>query len=180
MNALIRAKIDSVHYRAGIFETVLKHFGKTVDSRTAEKIAAVVDFAYTNDLLFEEFELWMENKNDKVFLYQVDHFLENKDKKSLPSEKRDLTGKSNEIQAIKEQADRDFAKSFATKLQALALERGLKTNQELGEFLGGMTAEQARVLLEGRHKPQRKTLLRIAAAFETKITDLITIESLSD
>ena len=47
----------------------------------------------------------------------------------------------------------------------LAMERGLKTLSEIGKFLGGLGAERTRVLLDGQHKPQRKTIQLICDKF---------------
>jgi hypothetical protein len=172
MNQLARAKIDQLKYRSDILETVLAHFGETNDAGATEALAAAVDFAYTDDILFEEFEIWMEERNDIALLFQVRHFLERKGQVPLSPEVRNLTGKRAEIEKFQALAELEAGLSFAKRLQELAIARGLDTNEKLGVFLG-VSGERARVLLEGKHKPQLKTLLAVSKKFEVPMESLI-------
>jgi hypothetical protein len=169
MNAIAKAKIDSIQHRTDVLKKVLSHFDKLENANDLKMLVAAADFAYMDDLLFEEFEIWMEEKNDKALLFQIEHFFKRKDRAPLPNKLKDITGKSNLIEQIKQDSENDAATTFATKLNSLVLKKGLKTNEEIGEFLGEMTAEQVRVLLSGKHKPQRKTLLRVAEAFRVPV-----------
>jgi transglutaminase/protease-like cytokinesis protein 3 len=173
MHNLARMKIDSIEYRADIFKKVLSHFGDIKDTKVLEMISAAIDAAYTDDIMFEDFKIWTEEQNDDALLYQVDHFSKNRDRKPISESERNLTGKKEKIETLQKDAEHEAAQSFAKKLQSLASKKGLKTNEAIGKFLGGMLAEQVRVLLDGKHKPQRKTLLRVAEAFKVPIESLI-------
>ena len=170
MNATARAKIDSIEHKRTVFRAVLSYFGELDEPKIAERVAAAVDSAYTDDLLFEDFEIWVEEHNDKAFLYQVDHFLKSRGTLSLAHP--DLTRKTSEIEKIQAEAEHDLARTFAAKLRLLADQKGLKTNKEIGDFLG-KNQEQIRVTLAAEHKPQRKTLLLVAEKFGVSVESLI-------
>jgi len=170
MNATARAKIDSIEHKRTVFRTVLSYFGELDDPKIVENVAAAVDAAYTDDLLFEDFEIWVEERNDPAFLYQVDHFL--KTRGTPPLAKPDLTGRAAEIEKVQAEAEHDLARSFAASLRLLSNQRGLKTNKEIGDFLG-KNQEQVRVMLAAEHKPQRKTLLLVAEKFEVSVESMI-------
>jgi hypothetical protein len=153
-----------------VFKAVISHFGSLDDATIAKKINAAVDEAYTDDILFEDFEVWVEERNDKALLYQIEHFLKHKEKK--PIKNADITGNHTAIEKIQKESERDIAQIFASKLQALANQKGLKTNKEIGEFLG-KNQEQVRVLLTAEHKPQRKTLLLVSEKFNVTVESLI-------
>lgn len=74
------------------------------------------------------------------------------------------TGNKRAVEKIKRSADQEVARKFARKIRILATKRGLTTNNKLGEFWE-ISGERARVLLAGKHKPHRETLLMIAKAF---------------
>lgn len=170
MNATARAKIDSIEHKRTVFRSALSYFGELDDAKIAEKVAAAVDAAYTDDILFEDFEIWIEERNDNAFLYQVDHFL--KTRGTAPLAKPNLTGRKAEIEKIQAEAEHELAHTFAAKLRWLANQKGLKTNKEIGEFLG-KNQEQVRVMLAAEHKPQRKTLLLVAEKFGVSVESLI-------
>lgn len=170
MNALLKSKIETMDHRHDVLRAVLSHFGKNADSKVSEKIAASVDDAYVDDLLFEEFEIWMDEHNDEALLYQIEHFQKAKHKRPLSSP--DLTGQKDEQEKIQKEAEQDLAHTFAARLRTLADQRGLKTNKEVGDFLD-RTAEQVRVIFVAEHKPQRKTLLLVAEKFQVPVDVLI-------
>ena len=170
MNAVARAKIDSIEHKRYVFRTVLSYFGELNGPTVSEKIAAAVDSAYADDLLFEDFEIWMEERNDKAFLYQIDHFFKTINNPTLPN--GDLTGNTVEIENIQSEAEHNLAKTFAAKFKHLANQKNLKTNKEIGNYLG-KNQEQIRVMLEGKHKPQRKTLLLVSEKFGVSAESLI-------
>lgn len=171
MNATARAKIDSIEHRRTVFRAVLSHFGEFDDAEISEKVSAAVDSACTDDILFEDFEIWVEERNDKAFLYQVDHFLKTRGTPALV--RADLTGRTGEIERVQIEAEKDLAHTFAAKLRILSNQKGLKTNKEISEFLGIKNQEQVRVMLAAGHKPQRKTLLLIAESFGVSVESLI-------
>lgn len=159
--ALIKSKSD-------ILVEAIDHFNaKSGDE--SETIAVAAEHAMKDPILFEEFELWHQSRNDDVLFFHAKKFLERADQPPLPPELRDLTGNETEIRKIKENADRELAQSIARKVTKLANERRLSTNGAIGEFLGGMHEAQVRVLLNGDHKPQRKTLLKLAEAFGVSV-----------
>ncbi|MBI4402969.1 MAG: helix-turn-helix transcriptional regulator, partial [Deltaproteobacteria bacterium] len=130
------------------------------------------DHAYADPLLFEAFDLWFNKEiSDKALLFQVDHFFSTKNEKALEDE-RDLTNKPAAIEKIKTDADTEAARGFARQLKILAHKKGLTTNEKLGEFLG-VSAERARVLLQGKHKPQFETLSTIAARFKVPLESFL-------
>lgn len=110
----------------------------------------------------------MTPENDEALLFQARHFFDTQEKRPLPEDERDLTGKTERIQAIENKAQEQAAQIFAKKLNQLAQEKKLSTNKELGEFLG-ISEERARVLRLGKHKPQRKTLRQVVDAFDVSI-----------
>jgi hypothetical protein len=170
MNATARAKIDSIEHKRAVFRAVMSYFGEFDDPQMIERVSAAVDSAYTDDLLFEDFEIWVEERNDQAFLYQVDHFLETRG--TPPLARADLTGRPAEIEKVQADAEEDLARTFAAKLRLLANQRGLKTNKDIGDFLE-KNQEQVRVMLAAEHKPQRKTLLLVAEKFGISVESLI-------
>ncbi len=129
--------------------------------------------AFSDSILFENFELWNKKEiDDEDLLFQIRHFIETKDRPALPQDKRNLTNNTRAIETIKEDADQEFAKKFARKLDLLAISKKLDTNEKLGNFLD-VSSEQARKLLLGDHKPQRKTLLKVSLAFRVPIEDFL-------
>ncbi len=172
MNALAKAKIDAINSRGDVLKAALYHFGNKKEDEAVAMIAAAVDFAHSDDLLFEEFQIWMDEQSDEALLFQVDHFLKNVGRKSLPPAERDLTGKLDKIEAIKQSVNEEAGQSFSRRLRELALKRGLDTNAKLGGFLE-VTAERARVMLKGRHKPQTKTLVDVAKRFRVPLEFLL-------
>jgi len=162
MANLARQEIDHFDHQAQVIKNALRHFSRSDGFAVVE---AVGRYAFSDDILFESFELWSKKEiDDEAFMFQVHHFFKTKDRPALSSENRDLTGNRAAIDLIKKSADLSFAKQFARKLGLLANHKKLTTNEKLGTFLG-VSAEQARQLLQGEHKPQRKTILKVSEAF---------------
>ncbi len=169
MRPQAKKKIEAIEHVTSILKKALAHFDKKNDKEAFDLISAACDHAYTDQLLFEVFDLWSNKEvSDKALLFQLNHFFATKDQKPLAEDERDLTKKTAAIENIKTSADSEAAKSFATQLKLLAHKKGLTTNEKLGDFLG-VSAERARVLLQGKHKPQFETLSNIAARFKVPL-----------
>jgi hypothetical protein len=169
MNSLAKTKIHSISHHASVIRDLLEHFGSVGTREDIEMLSVAADFAFADALLFQSFEFWQKKEiDDEALLFQVKHFFETKDQNRLPEEKRNLTGNARAIQGIKVSADENFAILFGKKVSRLAAAKGLHTNEKLGVFLN-MEPEQARGLREGKHKPQRKTIARVAEAFGVSI-----------
>ena len=173
MNALAKTKIHALSYQAEVIKAALEHFGDVGTRDQVEILSAAADHAFVDELLFQSFEFWKKSEiDDDALLFQIKHFFDTKDQPPLSREKRDLTGNVRAIDAIKKSADENFATLFARKVSAMASAKGLHTNEKLGEFLS-MNPEQARVLREGKHKPQRKTIAKVAEAFGVTIESFL-------
>ena len=165
MDSVAIDKIEDIEYQTKVLKAALQHFDQRGDKDEIETIAAVVPYAYNDRLLFREFELWFDKELEAdALIFQLRHFLKIKDDKPLSERKRNLTGNKPAIQKIKRSADEMAARKFSRKIRILATKKGLTTNKKLGDFLE-ISAERARVLLSGHHKPHRETLLTVAKAF---------------
>ncbi len=173
MGSIALDKIEDIEYKTKVLKAALEHFDYRGDKEEIKIASEVVPYAYTDSLLFYEFELWFDKKMDaNDLMFQLKHFLKIKSKGPLPERKRNLTGNRRAIERIKRSADGEASRKFARKLRILATKRGLTTNQKLGDFLE-ISAERARVLLAGKHKPQRETLLTVAKAFGVPVEQFL-------
>ena len=164
---ILKTKNDTFDQKVSIIKEVLDYFSNKEDSypeKTREDIAAAAENAFCDEILFEEFKSWIEDRDDESFLHLINHYWKTRGQRPLSEEQRELTGKNEDIKAIKERAKQDVAGNFSKLLNKMATERGLKSLEEIGNFLG-FSAERARTLLEGKHKPQRKTVLKVADKF---------------
>ena len=169
MGPQARKKIETIEHCTEVVKKALSHFDKKGGKRALGLVSQACDHAYADPLLFEVFDLWFNKEiSDKALLFQIEHFFATKNEKPLPEEESDLTNKPEAIEKIKVDADSDAARTFARQLKILAHKKGLTTNEKLGEFLG-VSAERARVLLQGKHKPQFETLSTIAARFKVPL-----------
>lgn len=165
MGSIALDKIEDIEYQTKVLKAALEHFDYRENKEEIKIVSEVVPYAYTDRLLFREFELWFDKELDaNALMFQIRHFLKTKDKKPLPERRRNLTGNKRAIEKIKRSADQEAARKFARKLRILSTKKGLTTNKKLGDFLE-ISAERARVLLAGKHKPHRETLLTVAKAF---------------
>ena len=164
---ILKIKNDSFDQKASIIKEALDYFSNKEDTypeETREAIAAAADNAFCDEILFEEFQTWTEDRDDESFLHLINHYWNTKDQEPLPEEQRDITSREEDIKAIKEKDKLEVAGNFSILLNKMATEKGLKSLEEIGNFLG-FSAERARTLLDGKHKPQRKTILKVADKF---------------
>lgn len=168
---ILKLKNENLDKKTSTIKEVLEYFSSKEEDFSKdviEGIAAAADNAYTDDILFEEFENWADDKDDESFLYLIKHYWESKDKPSLDVGERDLTGNETEISKIKEASKQEVAQKFADFLNRVSTERNLTTLEALGKFLG-VSTQRAAVLLDGKHKPQRNTIIKISEKFEIPI-----------
>lgn len=166
MGPQAKKKIETIEHCTEVLKKALSHFDK---KGAFELVSRACDHAFSDQHLFEVFDLWFDKEiSDKALVFQINHFFDTKDQKPMPEVERDLTGNTDAIQRIKNAADREAAGNFATQLKILAHKKGLTTNEKLGEFLD-VSAERARILLQGKHKPQFETLSKIAERFKVPL-----------
>jgi hypothetical protein len=172
---ILKLKEEVLDQKTLIIKEVLEYFSIKEDSFTdsvIQGIAAAADNAFSDEILFEEFENWSTDKDDESFLYLINHYWESRTKPVLSESEMNLTGKNAEIKKIKEMAKLDTARKFGRFLNCLALDRSLKSQKEIGDFLG-VSSERARVLLDGKHKPQRATVIKVSEKFGVPIQDIL-------
>lgn len=171
---VLKMKEELLIKKADIIKEVLEHFSSkelTIPKHVVEGISAAADNAFADDILFEEFENWADNNDDESFLFLINHYWENKNVPQLPLTERDLTGKEGAIQAIKENAKLEVSQKFALLIRKLSDEKNLVKLEAIGAFLG-VSAERARVLLEGKHKPNRATILKVSEKFRIPMDEI--------
>jgi hypothetical protein len=171
---ILKMKEETLSKRSSVILAVLEYFSAKEDrftKSTIEQIAAAADNAFLDDILFEEFENWVLEKDDSTFLFLINHYWETKDNPKLNDLDRNLTGKVDRILEIKNAAKQEQAQRFCAFLNQLAAEKGLRNLDEIGKFLG-VSAERARVMLEGIHKPQRKTIANVAKKFGIDVNEV--------
>ncbi len=165
---ILKVTEEKLNKKTSIIKEVLNYFSSKeseISRDTVQQIAAAADNAYTDTILFEEFENWVSDKDDETFLHLISHYWDSRSKPKLDSENQDLTNNKSEIEKIKKAAKEEQARAFGDYLKILISGKGLKTLEEIGAFLG-VSSERARVMLEGKHKPQRKTIINVAEKFE--------------
>jgi hypothetical protein len=159
------ARAEQFRSQSETIQDALNYFSKKVSELEFMVIERNARAALTDANLFEAFEMWnSEEISDEALLYQLREYLDTEQMPVIPEEKRDLTKKEEEIARIKSVIEKDFAVRFAKVIQVLAASRELNTNEKLANFLE-MNEEQVRVLCKGEHKPQRKTLVKVAEKF---------------
>jgi len=132
------------------------------DDRVIEKICTTANMAFENETIFEEYRIWSKDRDDKSLLYYMEQYFQDALKSKRLRENAFRTSKWND--------DSEKLKSkFSLNLKKIANSKGLKTNKEMGRFLS-ISEERARVLILGKNKPQRKTLLNISEKFNISIT----------
>ena len=169
--AQISKKKDSIY-------EALVHFDLALEEGSEEKakLASAADFAFTDDLLLEKFNHWLEDRDDEVLLFHVNRFFEKRHLKQLSESERDLTRDRDAVEkTIKARVREKQTRLFAERFLMLSVERGLTTNEELGRFLE-ITEEQARRLKAGDQKPQVSTLKKISDKFEVRFEYLMGID----
>lgn len=160
------ARVKQFKTQSEVVQEALAFFSKKMNERDFALIEKNARAALSDPHLFEVFEMWNANElSDKAFVYQLREYASTEKQLSLSEENRDLTNKQDEVARIKAVTDKDFASRFAKIIQVLAASRGLATNEKLAAFLE-MNEEQVRVLCKGEHKPQRKTLIKVAMKFK--------------
>lgn len=171
---LLKIKEECLEKKTLVIRNVLSYFDAHEESYSnliLEKISKAADEALMDDILFEEFENWASNRDDESFIYLINHYWESKATPSLS--RGDLTGLHDEILDIKKEAKKSVAKNFSIILQELCNKKNFRTYREIGDFLGGITEERVRILLDGKHKPQRRTILNVAEKFRLDPNELM-------
>lgn len=173
MGALKKQR-DHISYTKNIVDRVLAHFdSQPIGSLLIKKIGTAAELTFSDPLLFEKFELWDQENDDEVFLFHIQRFFKKKDLPQISSNKRDLKNRREEIETkIKSETREHQKKIFAERITLLAVEHGLLTNEQLGEFLG-VSTEQARKYRSGENKPQMATLHEISKRFKVSPGHLI-------
>ena len=160
------ARVKQFKTQSEVVQEALAFFSKKMNERDFALIEKNARATLSDPHLFEVFEMWNANElSDKAFVQQLREYASTEKQLSLSEENRDLTNKQDEVARIKAVTDKDFASRFAKIIQVLAASRGLATNEKLAAFLE-MNEEQVRVLCKGEHKPQRKTLIKVAMKFK--------------
>ncbi len=164
--------IDSVR---NTIKAVLDHFSKLSLSKKVEnQLAIAADLAFSDELLFEKFQMWIAEQDDETLLFHINRFFEKREQKSLSPAERDLTASRQQVEAsIKENVRSRQKQIFAQRITELAIKHNLLTNEQLGQFLGEISAEQARKFKAGDNKPQLATLKKIADKFNVSVEFLI-------
>jgi hypothetical protein len=168
---VLKLKDQALDSKTSTIREVLRYFSSKEDQipkTTINGIAAAADNAYSDDILFEEFENWTKNHDDDSFLYLINHYWETIKKPVLNQGERDLTDRTDRVEAIKKNSKQEVAQKFAQFLNKIAHERKLTTLEAIGEFLE-LTPQRISVLLKGEHKPQRSTLAKVAEKFEISL-----------
>src|SRR5262249_55240647 len=137
MGVLVK-QIGWIEHVKTVIEAVLSHFdSKGLNADLLTKMSAASDLAFSDRLLFEKFESWVEDHYDESFLFHINRFFEKRNQKPLDVRNRDLSLKREEIEnAIKESVKGRQNKIVGQRIVALAVERNLLTNEQLGTFLG--------------------------------------------
>lgn len=172
---VLKIKEENLDKKTSTIKAVLEHFDrleKKYENSILEQISAASDNAFGDEILFEEFENWTINKDDDVFIYLINHYWENLKKSALPNN-GDITGHVEKISGIKEKAKSEIGKKFAHIVNELCTNKKLKTYKEISDFLDIGTEERVRVLLDGKHKPQRATILNVAEKFNVDPNELM-------
>lgn len=107
--------------RRNIINLVLEYFDKQ-----SQKIIEAADYAINDKLLFEKFELWIQERDDEVFLFHINRFFEKKDLQPLSPSERDLTKRYTNFFKSAE-------KSMGKKAFKEAVKRGKKKTKSLQE-----------------------------------------------
>lgn len=163
--------IDTV---SNAIKAALAHFAeRSLPEKTETRLALAADLAFSDELLFEKFQMWTQERDDEVFLFHIDRFFEKRGQTALAPAERDLTPRRAFVEAAVAKSVRDRQKQiFGQRITILAAERGLLTNDQLGDFLG-VSGEQARKFKAGENKPQLATLKNIADRFKVPVGFLI-------
>ncbi len=169
MGTLLK-RTDRFEHIQSIIRPVLKHFDRaTLKQKLIHDLASAADLAFSDELLLEKFEMWNEQKDDEVFLFHIERYFAKRDQRALPPEEQDQTAHRESIEAnIKEKVREDQKRIFAQRLTQLAIERGLDTNEKLGNFLS-VSTEQARKYRSGENKPQLATIRDLSKKFGVSV-----------
>lgn len=172
---ILKLKEETLGKKSLIIKEALDHFAsreRFYSKEIIDEIAAASENAFSDEILFEEFENWASEKDDESFLYLINHYWETKNKPTLSEKNRDLTNDKQEIEAIKNNAKLEIAQKFSSFLNEISNKKNLRTLESIGNFLG-VSSERARILLEGKHKPQRATIAKISEKFEIPVEKIL-------
>jgi hypothetical protein len=170
----LATRISHIDTVRDTIKPVLDHFARLSLSKDIEQsLALAADLAFSDELLFEKFQMWYTERDDETFLFHINRFFQKRDQKPLATTERDLTQQRELVEtAIKDSVRTRQKQIFGQRITRLATERSLVTNDQLGEFLG-VSGEQARKFKAGENKPQLATLKNIADRFKVSVEYLI-------
>jgi hypothetical protein len=164
---LLAIHAEQINEKKDLITEVLVHFDTILeaDSKELSKVSAAADSAFPDDLLFEKFRYWMDDRNDEILLFHINAFFEDRPLKVLSSTERDFTSRRDTIETNIEKDMRERQKKiFIERFSKLATHHKLNTNIKIANFLE-MDVEQVRRYIVGENKPQRATLIKIADKF---------------
>lgn len=170
----LAARVSHIDYISAIIKPTLHYFSKKELTKKMEKrLALAAELAFSDQLLFEKFLLWTQERDDDVFLFHINRFFEKRNQQPLSPAEKNLTSQKRKVGATLRKKVRDRQKQiFSQRLTRLATEYNLLTNDQLGEFLG-VSGEQARKFKSGENKPQLTTLKKIADRFKVPVEFLL-------
>lgn len=92
-----------------VVSRVLSHFDKVhLDPAVVRQVATAAGLAFSDPLLFEKFQLWSEESDDKTFLFHIERFFEKRDKIPLTLAERDF---SHQRESIEDSIKESFVKA---------------------------------------------------------------------
>ncbi len=171
----LAARISHIDSVRNAIKPALDHFARlSLSSDIERSLALAVDLAFSDELLFEKFQMWNDEHDDEVLLFHIKRFFEKRNQKPLLASEQDLTVQRKEVESTIKQDVRNRQKQiFGQRITQLALKNNLLTNEQLGTFLGDISSEQARKFKNGDNKPQLATLQKIAQRFNVSVEFLI-------
>jgi len=175
---VLKQQIRQIDHVKNMIDHALSYFDKrNLDEGLVKLLSKAADLAFSDELLFEKFELWNEERDDDSFLFHIQKFFEKQNKSSFEVKDRDLSNKRSQIEALIENSTRDKQKKiFSQRVTQLAVERGLLTNEALGEYLG-VSSEQARKYKSGENRPHLTTLKNLSEKFDVSVEFLMGLSS---
>jgi len=161
-----KEKLKNYKTKTRILNLVKDHFFTNyTDERLIEMICTTGNMAFENETIFEEYRIWSKDRDDKSLFYYLENHFQDALKEEKIRKRANIRSQSND-------GTKKLKSTFSANLEKFATSRGLKTNRELGIFLS-ISEQRARVLMLGKNKPQRKTLMKIAEKFDISIDELI-------
>lgn len=81
MGSIALDKIEDIEYQTKVSKAALEHFDYQRNKEEINLVSEAVPYAYTEGLLFHEFELWFDKELDaNALMFQIRHFLKTKNR----------------------------------------------------------------------------------------------------